>query len=1414
MTSKRFIVKNGLDNNSQTIINVSDPVNAQDAATKNFSSNANNITSGILAIAYGGTGVSAFTANGALYVTSSNTLTSGTLPILSGGTSANTATGAFNALAPSQTGNSGKYLTTDGTNTSWGTVSGSGGTSTASVITATSTNSSFYPTFVSATTGNNALSVNSSLTYNPSTATLTTTNIVATTFSGSGASLTNLPAGTLTGTVPSAVLGNTTIYVGTTAVTLNRASSNLGLTGITSIAMPGATSGTITLTPAATAGTTAITVPATAGTLVTTGDTGTVTNTMLAGSISNAKLANSAVTVGTTAISLGSSSTTLAGLTSVSSTSFTGALTGNADTATKWATARTLAGNSVDGSANVAFSNKFVVQGTTDAGLSGAQFLGALGTGIVKNTTTTGVLSIAVAGDFPTLNQNTTGYATSLAGGNATTLLGSVPYQSAVNTTTLLAPNTTTTKKFFTQTGDGTNGAAPAWNTIAAGDVPTLNQNTTGSAATLTTSRNINGVAFNGSADITVTAAAGTLTGTTLNATVVTSSLTSVGTVTSGTWSGLFGAVSGANLTNITAANLIGTLPSAVLGNTTIYVGTTAVTLNRASSNLGLTGITSLAMPGATSGTITLTPAATAGTTAITVPATAGTLVTTGDTGTVTNTMLAGSIANAKLANSAVTVGTTAISLGSSSTTLAGLTSVSSTAFTGALTGAASSNVLKAGDTMTGELILSGDPVNALGAATKQYVDNGIAGLSWKTAVAAATTANITLSGLQTIDGYTTLASDRILVKNQTTTADNGIYVASASTWTRATDANTAAELNAAAVYVQSGTTLADTGWVQTTIIVTVGTTAVTWSQFSGSGAYAAGTGLSLVGNTFSNSGVLSVTGTTNQITTSASTGAITLSLPQNINSGAAPTFVGTNFTSIPNSAFANSAITIGTTAISLGSANTTLAGLTSVTSTSFVGALTGNASTATSAATLTTARTINGTSFNGSADITVTAAAGTLTGTTLNATVVNSSLTSVGTITSGTWSGSFGAVSGANLTGITAGNLSGTIPSAVLGNSTHYIGTTAVTLNRASANLGLTGITSVAMPGATSGTITLTPAATAGTTAITIPATAGTLVTTGDTGTVTNAMLAGSISNANLANSSVTVNGTAISLGSSGTVTAAAGTLTGTTLNATVVTSSLTSVGTLSSLSVTGTTTQTGAFNLAGAASPLQVQGSAGTSGQVLTSAGAGATPTWSTAAGTGTVTSVSVVTANGVSGTVATATTTPAITLTLGAITPSSVTASGVVTGSAFVPSGSSVPSNGMYLSAANTLNWSTATTLAMTLSSAGALTVVNDITAFSDSRLKNNIETIPNALSKVEAVRGVTYTRTDSDDKQKRHTGVIAQEIEAVLPEAVHINADGIRSVAYGNMMGLLIEAVKELSSQNKALLARLEVLEAKE
>ena len=114
--------------------------------------------------------------------------------------------------------------------------------------------------------------------------------ITATTFSGSGASLTSLPAGNLSGTIPSGVLGNSTLFVGTTAVALNRASADQALTGILSLTLPGATSGTITVTPASIAGTTAITIPATTGTLITTGDSATVTNAMLAGSIADSKL--------------------------------------------------------------------------------------------------------------------------------------------------------------------------------------------------------------------------------------------------------------------------------------------------------------------------------------------------------------------------------------------------------------------------------------------------------------------------------------------------------------------------------------------------------------------------------------------------------------------------------------------------------------------------------------------------------------------------------------------------------------------------------------------------------------------------------------------------------------------------------------------------------------------------------------------------------------------------------------------------------------------------------------------------------------------------------------------------------------------------------------------------------------------
>ena len=94
-------------------------------------------------------------------------------------------------------------------------------------------------------------------------------------------------------------------------------------------------------------------------------------------------------------------------------------------------------------------------------------------------------------------------------------------------------------------------------------------------------------------------------------------------------------------------------------------------------------------------------------------------------------------------------------------------------------------------------------------------------------------------------------------------------------------------------------------------------------------------------------------------------------------------------------------------------------------------------------------------------------------------------------------------------------------------------------------------------------------------------------------------------------------------------------------------------------------------------------------------------------------------------------------------------------------------------------------------------GSIVADSTITASSDRRLKENIETIPNALEKVQAITGVTFDRNDLEDS--RQTGVIAQDVEAVLPEAVRENDKGIKSVAYGNMVGLLIEAIKELKAE---------------
>lgn len=206
-------------------------------------------------------------------------------------------------------------------------------------------------------------------------------------------------------------------------------------------------------------------------------------------------------------------------------------------------------------------------------------------------------------------------------------------------------------------------------------------------------------------------------------------------------------------------------------------------------------------------------------------------------------------IPNSSLTNSSVTLGSTNVALGGTTATLGGLTSVAVTQ----------------------------DPVSALQLATKQYVDAVAEGLHVHASCAAATTgtlasitggtvtynngtagvgATLTLSvALTVLDGYTLLNGDRVLVKNEVATANNGIYTwaTGGTVLTRATDFDTAAEMASGDfTFVSNGTLYANTGWVQTDPVTTVGTSPVTWIQFSGAGSYTAGNGLQLIGSQFS----------------------------------------------------------------------------------------------------------------------------------------------------------------------------------------------------------------------------------------------------------------------------------------------------------------------------------------------------------------------------------------------------------------------------------------------------------------------------------------------------------------------------------------------------------------------------------
>lgn len=145
-------------------------------------------------------------------------------------------------------------------------------------------------------------------------------------------------------------------------------------------------------------------------------------------------------------------------------------------------------------------------------------------------------------------------------------------------------------------------------------------------------------------------------------------------------------------------------------------------------------------------------------------------------------------------------------------------------------------------------------PVNNNDATSKQYVDNIATGLDAKDSVRVATTSNLaSLSGLLTIDGVSLNAGDRVLVKNQTTTSSNGIYVAASGSWNRSQDTNSTGEITGGSfTFVEEGAVNGDTGWVVSSDgSPTVGTDPITWVQFSSAGVASAGTGLTKTGTVF-----------------------------------------------------------------------------------------------------------------------------------------------------------------------------------------------------------------------------------------------------------------------------------------------------------------------------------------------------------------------------------------------------------------------------------------------------------------------------------------------------------------------------------------------------------------------------------
>ena len=445
------------------------------------------------------------------------------------------------------------------------------------------------------------------------------------------------------------------------------------------------------------------------------------------------------------------------------------------------------------------------------------------------------------------------------------------------------------------------------------------------------------------------------------------------------------------------------------------------------------------------------------------------------------------------------------------------------------------------------------EPINDADAATKYYVDSTAQGLDPKASVVAATTGNITLFGPQLIDGISIVATNRVLVKNQSQPADNGLYLCTDAAWTRTADMNNWAEVPSSYVFVETGTLDGGTGWVCTSPPGgTLGVTPITWVQFSGSGTYTAGAGLTLTGTEFSvNAAQPTIT----------SVGTLTsLEVTGNVSAGnvSATTFTG-NLTGNAS----GSAATVTTNA----QPNITSTGtLTSLDVTGNVSAgnisattFTGNISATYVSGTLTTNAQPNITSTGTltSLDVTGNVSAGNISATYVSGTLTTNAqpnVTSVGTLTS------------LDVTGnVSAGNVSGTLLTGTLTTNAQPNVTSVGTLT----SLDVTGNVSA---GNVSGTLLTGTLTTNAQPNITSTGTLTSLAVTGNVsaGNVSGTLLTGTLTTN--AQPNITSTGTLTSLAVTGNV--SAGNISATYVSGTLTTNAqpnVTSVGTLTSLAVTG---------------------------------------------------------------------------------------------------------------------------------------------------------------------------------------------------------------------------------------------------